>query len=303
MLALEVKNLSKNYGSTKALDNLSFSIKSKEKIALLGCNGAGKSTLLSLVMGLKKSTSGECLVLERNPEDPLNKKEVSFLPQSLNYPEHLKVKEILKVIGSHFKGSDSKDLIEELELTKLLNRQSYSLSGGERRKLGVALSLLRQPKLLIMDEPTASIDLIGKNKIYDVTKKHLENTGCTFIFSSHEMQEVEHLAERVIVLNKGEIVADGSVQEVKDLFGLRRVCFTSKASDLNFTEFEKHEIKEDVHTVYGKNSDLIVKSLFEQTKDFKDLRVFDTSLEEIFVNLWANKKQIKHQNYKDGSHG
>ena len=289
MSALELKKLSKNYGNTKALKNVSFNINSQERVALLGCNGAGKSTLLSIVMGLRKSTSGICNVLSRPPEDPINRKEVSFLPQSLNYPEHLKVKEILKVVGSHFSHIDYTALVEELELTQLLNRQSYNLSGGERRKVGIALSLLRDPKLLIMDEPTASIDLLGKNKIYQVTQKHLENKNCTFIFSSHEMQEVEHLADRVIVLNHGEVVADGSVQEVKDLFGLKRVSFSSSSEDLNFKEFDKHDVSENVHTIYGKDSDLIIKSLFSQTNEFKDLRVFETSLEEIFVNLWAGQ--------------
>ena len=289
MPALEVSNLSKNYAKTKALKDLNLTIQTKERIALLGCNGAGKSTFLSIVMGLRKSTKGQCRVLGRVPEDSMNKKEVSFLPQSLNYPEHLKVKEILKIIDLHFKGGTYDCLIEELELEKLLNKKSYCLSDGERRKIGVALSLLRNPKFLIMDEPTSSIDLLGKNKIYRVIKKHLQQKNCTFIFSSHEMQEVEDLANRVIVLNHGEVVADGSVQEVKDLFGLRRVSFES-IQNLNFSDFEKHEVKKNLHTIYGKDSDQIIRSLFSQTNDFKNLRVFETSLEEIFVNLWANTR-------------
>ena len=293
MSILEVKNLSKNYGNIKALKGLSFSIQTQEKIALLGCNGAGKSTLLSIVMGLRKNSSGDCTVLKRKPEDSMNKKEVSFLPQSLSYPEHLKVKEILKVIGAHFDQVDYDHLVVELELQKLLNRQSYNLSGGERRKVGVALSLLRKPKFLIMDEPTANIDLLGKNKIYTVIRNYLKNKNCTFIFSSHEMQEVEHLAERVIVLNHGKIVADGSVQEVKNLFGLKRVSFKSSHLDLDFSDFEKHEVQGNIHTIYGKNGDQIVKSIFSQTKDFKNLRIFETSLEEIFINLWANEENTK----------
>jgi len=291
MSIVEVNQLSKSYGKVEALKSLNFSVKNKEKVALLGCNGAGKSTLLSLLMGLKKPTSGDCFIFGKNPDHKDNRHNVSYLPQQLSYPEHIKVKEVLSTVSSHFPKKNIKGLIKDLGLSDLLNRQSYNLSGGERRKVGVALSLLRDPKLLIMDEPTANIDLLGKNKIYDTIEEYLKNNECGFIFSSHEMHEVERLAHRVIVLNHGEIIANGSVQEIKNMFGLKRVSFISDFKNFNFSDFEKYEITDgNIHTIFAKNSDEAIKSLFSQSHDFKDLMIFETSLEEIFVNLWADKK-------------
>ena len=295
MNAIKTNNLVKSYGSSIALKGVTLTVQKNEKIALLGCNGAGKSTLLSIVMGLKNQSSGSCAILGKKPNDFINKSKISFLPQNLNFPEELKVKEVFKIIKScksslNSKAKSTDSVVEDLDLTDLLNKKVSKLSGGEKRKVGLALSLIREPEITILDEPTANIDLLGKEKIYKALEKQLADKEGTLIFSSHEMKEVERLAKRVIVLNKGEVVADGSVNEIKSMFGLKKVTFKTDRSTslaLDFSAFKKYELSGDEHVVYGKDSDEILKSIFKQNIDFKDLKVFEPDLEEIFIKIWS----------------
>ncbi len=295
MNALKTNNLKKSYGSNIALNGITLTIERNEKIALLGCNGAGKSTLLSIVMGLKTQSSGACEVLGAKPNDFKNKSKINFLPQSLNFPEELKVKEVFKIVKSGENSSETKNksfqsIAEDLGISELLDKKTSKLSGGEKRKVGLALSLTREPEITILDEPTANIDLLGKEKIYKALEKQIRDKQGTLIFSSHEMKEVERLAKRVIVLNKGEVVADGSVDEIKSMFGLKKVTFKTSSStsdELNFSAFKKYEFHRHEHIVYGKNSDQILKSIFEQNIDFRDLKVFEPDLEEIFIKIWS----------------
>lgn len=285
---LKTLKLCKSYGEKKALLNIDLKVQAGERIALLGCNGAGKTSLINLIMGLKEPTSGEIKVFETTPFSKENKHRISYLPQFLSYPEHLKVKEIIYTIRKHFNQvSDSKALLKQLELDVLKDRIAHSLSGGEMRKVGVYLSLIRPPGLVIMDEPTASIDLLGKSNIYEAINEHLSLTNSTFIFSSHEMKEVEKMAQRVVVLNKGEVVADDSLEKIKNQFGLTEIKFKSEKSLIPIRHSVRSDKEKNTHSFFVKDSTEALKEIFSKYENINDLKLHEPSLDEIFIKLWS----------------
>lgn len=292
--ALYFNQVTKNYGTKCALKGVSLQIEPGEKVALLGCNGAGKSTLINLATGLRKQSSGEIKVLGQPATRGSTQEKLAYLPQVLKFPSYLKVKEIINVVERHFNSKLDPQLLLRLELTPLLNRYCSGLSGGEERKLGLALALVGQRPLLILDEPTANVDLVAKFEIHKILKENILSQKQAFLFSSHEMDEVEKLADRVIVLNQGQIVADGDVSHIKKSFGSMTVHFSSLSKEIFLESSTKIELKGHNadhaynYIVYGLNSDAIVKELVEKKIEFQNLSIEQTSLDEVFLKLWSH---------------
>jgi ABC-2 type transport system ATP-binding protein len=293
--ALYFNQVTKNYGLKCALKNISLHIEPGEKVALLGCNGAGKSTLINLATGLRKQTSGEIKVLGELATKSTTQEKLAYLPQVLKFPSYLKVKEVINVVERHFNTQLDPNLLHRLELTSLLGRYCSGLSGGEERKLGLALALVGQRPLLILDEPTANVDLVAKFEIHKILMENVLSQKQAFLFSSHEMDEVEKLADRVIVLNKGQIVADGDVAQIKRSFGSMTVHFSSLSKEIFLESSTKIELKghtpDQIYNfkVYGLNSDTIIKELVERKIEFQNLSVEQTSLDEVFLKLWSQR--------------
>ncbi|MCB0413690.1 MAG: ABC transporter ATP-binding protein [Bdellovibrionales bacterium] len=287
--ALEFNSVCKTYGDTKALDSVNLNIKPNEKVALLGCNGAGKSTFLNIATGLGLPSKGEVKILNQNPLSLKSRFQVSFLPQVLKFPSFLKVKDVIKVVEGHFNDNLLRTTLDRLRLTPFLNHYCHSLSGGEERKLSFALSLLGRRRFLILDEPTANIDILSKREVHELLKDHLKKEQGALLFSSHEMHEVEHLADRVVVLNQGRIIADGSVHQIKKSFSSTKVTFECAQEDLQFSTALKLERENKTYTLYGESGDDIVKELIQVTKSFYNLRVEPISLEEVFVKIWGQQ--------------
>ncbi len=290
--ALKFQNVSKKYGTQLALQNINVTIEPHEQVALLGCNGAGKSTFINLATGLRQQTSGDISVFDSKNLIPRVKSKIGYLPQVLKFPSYLKVKEIINVVEAHFNDKVLKDLLERLDLYRLMDRYCSGLSGGEERKLGLVLSLIGHRPLLILDEPTANVDLVAKSEIHKIIAEHIKDYNQSFLFSSHEMSEVEKLAKRVIVLNQGQIVADGNVQQIKQSFGSMTVKFSADSFDSILTSSTKIERQAVIdgtisYKIFGASSDKIIKEIIEREIDFKNLTVEQTSLDEVFLKLWS----------------
>lgn len=295
---LHFDRLSKSYGSKHALKNVSIEIQAGEKIALLGCNGAGKSTLLSIATGLRLPSAGHAKIFGQNPTANITQTKLAYLPQTLKFPSYLKVKEILNIVEAHFKTALNPALLERLELSSLKDRYCSGLSGGEERKLGLALALVGHRPFLILDEPTANVDLVAKHEIHKLLQEHVLEQNQAFLFSSHEMDEVEKLADRVIVLNHGQVVADDKVQNIKKTFGSMTVEFESETREINLKTTTKIEISDPKASdsltsfsvkAFGLNSDSIIQELVESKINFRNLKVEQTSLDEVFLKIWSGK--------------
>lgn len=227
---VEVRNLTKTYGRNKVLDNLNFSIYKGEIFGLVGPNGAGKSTFISILTGLSRPTSGDIAVKGFSVSRQKDKieKSIGFVPQDIAlYPMLSGLDNLNFWAGIYgLKGAVKKERIEEaLSIARLSDRATDRVdeySGGMRRRLNIAVALLHHPEILVMDEPTVGVDIQSRKYILDAVKR-FKNEGKTVIFSSHYMDEMESLCDRLAIIHKGEIRAIGTVSELLRVHGMRKI--------------------------------------------------------------------------------
>ena len=218
-MSIEIKNLLKTYGEQKAVNNISFKIEKGEIVGFLGPNGAGKSTTMKILTGYLKQNSGEAIVCGINvAEDPLaTKKKIGYLPELNALYYDMYVKEYLAFISEVHKIEDVKKKINSvIELTGLTvesKKKIGQLSKGYKQRVGLAAALIHDPEVLILDEPTSGLDPNQIIEIRDVIRKQGQNK--TVLFSSHILQEVEAICDRVIIINKGELVADDKLSNLQ----------------------------------------------------------------------------------------
>ncbi|MBV1943811.1 ABC transporter ATP-binding protein [Streptococcus parasuis] len=206
---IEVRALDKAIKGRTILSNISFEIKSGECVALIGPNGAGKTTLMSCLLGDRKATKGQVLLDGLAPRAQSNKEKVAVLPQENAIPTDLKVKELL-----HFFQAIYKDSLTDVEIDSLLcfspeqkNQLAGKLSGGQKRLLAFVICLIGKPKLLFLDEPTAGMDTSTRQRFWEIVHD-LKEKGVTIFYTSHYIEEVEHTAERILVLHQGRLLRD-----------------------------------------------------------------------------------------------
>lgn len=206
---LEVRALDKVIKGRTILSNISFEIKSGECVALIGPNGAGKTTLMSCLLGDRKATKGQVLLDGLAPQAQSNKETVAVLPQENAIPTDLKVKELLRFFQAIYKDS-----LTEVEIDSLLcfspeqkNQLAGKLSGGQKRLLAFVICLIGKPKLLFLDEPTAGMDTSTRQRFWEIVHE-LKDQGVTIFYTSHYIEEVEHTAERILVLHQGRLLRD-----------------------------------------------------------------------------------------------
>ncbi|HEM4257391.1 ABC transporter ATP-binding protein [Streptococcus suis] len=206
---IEVRALDKVIKGRTILSDISFEIKSGECVALIGPNGAGKTTLMSCLLGDRKVTKGQVLLDGLAPQARSNKETVAVLPQENAIPTDLKVKELLRFFQAIYKDS-----LTDVEIDSLLcfspeqkNQLAGKLSGGQKRLLAFVICLIGKPKLLFLDEPTAGMDTSTRQRFWEIVHE-LKEKGVTIFYTSHYIEEVEHTAERILVLHQGRLLRD-----------------------------------------------------------------------------------------------
>lgn len=209
MKLIEVKKLSKSIRGKEILANISFDIEEGDCVALIGPNGAGKTTLMDCLLGDKFLTSGQALVKGLKPTDNRLKEMVAILPQENTVVGDLKVKELLAFFRSIYPNSLSEEEIDTLLgfSDKQKNQLASKLSGGQKRLFSFILALIGRPKILFLDEPTSAMDTSTRQHFWEIVDQ-LKKQGVTIVYSSHYIEEVEHTADRILVLHKGELIRD-----------------------------------------------------------------------------------------------
>ncbi|WP_051718089.1 ABC transporter ATP-binding protein [Streptomyces megasporus] len=276
--------VTRRYGDHTALDAVDFEIRQGELLGLLGPNGAGKSTLVSLLTGLKQVTSGRCELFGGDPRRPENRLRIGVTPQETGLPETLRVAEVVDFVAAHYPDPENRDeLLERFGLSALARRQTGGMSGGEKRRLAVALAFVGRPRLVFLDEPTTGLDVESRKALWDrVAEFHAD--GGTVLLTSHYLEEIEALAERVVVLGRGRVLADDSVDAIRGLVRVHRVSLT--AGDLPELPGVVGEHREDgrVHLMTG-DPDQLVRELVKREVAFSGLEIRPTSLEEAFLTI------------------
>ena len=284
---IKITNLTKTYGDKKALDNLSLEIKEGSIFGLLGVNGAGKTTLLSILNGLFDADSGEIEMFGFNMKN--HKKEIkdlsSIIPQNLAFYENLSVKENLDFFGDIQKSTkeDYEKAVEVNSLNTLLNQKASTLSGGQKRRLNIAIGLLNNPKVIYFDEPTVGVDPKTRNEILDSIKGY-KKLGITVIYTSHYMTEIERICDEVAIINEGKLIEQDSLENL----------LTNKISDSVSVEVIYSDVLKsldvdfiDENSIGTKESELssLLELLKKNDVSVKQIRYGSTNLEKHFLDI------------------
>ena len=283
---IEIKNINKQINKKRILNNISFDIFEGDCVALIGPNGAGKTTLMNCLLGNKFIDSGSIKINNLQPTNNNLKKSVNVLPQENVVPQKLKVKELIDFVKKLYKDHLSDEEIDNLLRfdSKLKETFASKLSGGQRRLLSFVLSLIGKPSILFLDEPTAGMDTSTRIRFWEIVNT-LKNDGLTIIYSSHYIEEVEHTADRILVLNKGELIRDTTphamrAEEVEKFFTLP-IKFLEVIE--NNPEIYNLEIKRDSFNFLTKKTDLIWNTLQKSGCTLNDLEIQNrTLLDSIF---------------------
>ena len=283
---IEIKNINKQINKKRILNNISFDIFEGDCVALIGPNGAGKTTLMNCLLGNKFVDSGSIKINNLQPTNNTLKKSVNVLPQENVVPQKLKVKELIDFVKKLYKDHLSDEEIDNLLRfdNKLKETFASKLSGGQRRLLSFVLSLIGKPSILFLDEPTAGMDTSTRIRFWEIVNT-LKNDGLTIIYSSHYIEEVEHTADRILVLNKGELIRDTTphamrAEEVEKFFTLP-IKFLEVIE--NNSEIYNLEIKRDSFNFLTKKTDLIWNTLQKSGCTLNDLEIQNrTLLDSIF---------------------
>lgn len=215
-VSIKAQNISRISGSKTVLDNISFTVRKGEVFGLLGHNGAGKSTTIDCLLGLKKVQKGSVSILNKDPRK--NRKiifeKIGVQFQSSNYPNNIKVKEICEEMSALYKNSANyNELLSKFNLYKFKDKQVDKLSGGEKQKLSLVLSLIQNPEIIFLDELTTGLDVVARREVWKVLKD-LKKRGITIFLTSHYMDEVEELCDTICILKEGRIVVKGELNRV-----------------------------------------------------------------------------------------
>jgi ABC-2 type transport system ATP-binding protein len=226
--AIEVENLVKTYGENRAVDGISFSVGEGEVFAILGPNGAGKSTTVEILEGHRERSSGSVSVLGGDPATGGRsfRDRIGIVLQTAGIDRELTVREVLNFYGAAYSSRRSTDeLIELVELVEKADDRVSTLSGGQQRRVDLALGLVGDPELIFLDEPTTGFDPAARRRSWDLIS-NLRSLGCTIVLTTHYLDEAEHLADRVAVLAGGTIVAEGTPASLRSSFGTEtRISF------------------------------------------------------------------------------
>jgi ABC-2 type transport system ATP-binding protein len=309
MFPIEISNVKKSYGPLKAVDGVSFSVKEGEIFSLLGPNGAGKTTLIEILEGLRKLDEGEVKVLGLDPwqnGDSLHKK-IGVMPQNFSFADKSTPKEAIRYYSKLFGVRVNEDqIISEVLLEDAVNTLFENLSGGQKQKMGLALSLVNSPELLFLDEPTTGLDPNARRAVWDVIRK-LKASGKTIMLTTHYLEEAEHLADRVAIMNRGHIIATGTCDEIIRTFGSGEVLEVRGRNELANYLKENTKLRisydplgkvrvslEQEHDAY-----LALAAIEESGLGWSDLRTKQDSLEDVFVKLVGGvieeHGEIKHE--------
>ena len=218
MNIITINNVCKNYKSKKALDCVSLEIKNGELFGLLGVNGAGKTTLIKILCGLTKKSSGSITISDYDLDKEMDKiKEIiDISPQETSVANNLTVKENLEFFANIYGKNNTADIdeiVETFKLGEVLNQKAKTLSGGFKRRLSIAIALISKPKILFLDEPTLGLDVFARRELWNIIRKLKNNI--TIILTSHYLEEVENLCDRVAILSNGELLKTGTVKQLK----------------------------------------------------------------------------------------
>lgn len=299
---VRIQDLRKTYGDIVAIDGISFTVKRGEIFGLLGPNGAGKTTTLECLEGLRQADGGTLDILGVNPgrDQRSLRNLIGVQLQTSALPDSMTVTEAMRFFCAYHGVAPRTDLIERMGLGPKRSTQYHQLSTGQQRRLALALAVAPQPPLIILDEPTAGLDVESRSELHSMMKE-LQSQGTTIMLATHDMAEAEKMADRVAILLRGKIVAEGSPQHLTAAGdGMTKVSVRSERSLLqqngaHFPAVQQRSAHEEYAVFYSIDPGPTVSGILDYLQDkgdrLIDLRVERPSLEERFLEITGNGGQ------------
>ena len=298
-IVASLEAVNKNYGSIRALVDVNFRVHAGEIVALLGPNGAGKTTAVKLLLGLLQPNNGRVRVFGGDPTNPENRMRTGAMLQVGRVPETLRVSEHIDLFSSYYeKPLPVADVLAAAGLEKISDRKFGDLSGGQKQRVLFALAICGDPDLLFLDEPTVGLDVEARRMLWDEIR-HLVSRGKTVVLTTHYLQEADALADRVAVINKGEIIAEGTPATIKAQTAGKKIrCITS----LNIhalrqipgvTEVTEDRDAVEIHTGIAEP---VLRELLARDASLSGLEVTSAGLEEAFLALTQDTSRNGNSN-------
>ncbi len=290
--AIDLRGVHRSFGQVRAVDGIDLRIELGEIAALLGPNGAGKTTTIDMILGLGMPDEGTVGVLGMSPADAVSRGLISAVMQTGGLLRDLTVRETVRLTASVFAQSLPVDeVLERAGITGIADRLVGKCSGGEQQRLRFALALLPDPALMALDEPTAGMDVEGRRDFWAAIRRDAER-GRTVLFATHYLEEADAYADRVILLRHGQIVADGTAAEVRNLSSGRSVRATLAGADTAALErlpgVRSVEVRGDRVLIQTTDSDAVARYLLTSTAA-TDLEVVAQNLEDAFLALTGDE--------------
>ncbi|TVX88411.1 ABC transporter ATP-binding protein [Paenibacillus agilis] len=292
--AIECKNVVKQFGDFRAVDDMNLAFEKGKISALLGPNGAGKTTAISMMLGLMRPTSGEIQVLGMPAGTKELRQRVGALTQDVRAADGLKVKEVLELFRSYYRNPMSLERLLDISgLHGDVKRKAASLSGGQRRRLAFAQSLAGNPDLILLDEPTVAMDIEARGRFWE-TIRALAGDGRTVLLTTHYLEEADAVADHIAVIAQGKVVAEGAPEKLKAQTALRTISFRATNAPeeqvwLTLPGVEKAECNGERIRLHAQQTDELLFTLMQSKWGVTDIEVQSASLEDTFRSLTASQ--------------
>ena len=292
---IEIRDLSKIYaGGVEALRGVSFDVGPGEAFGLLGPNGAGKSTTIDMLLGLLPPDTGRVSLFGMTPADAIQAGAIGAMLQTGSIIRDLNVRELITMMAALY--PDPLGVDEVLALTgieDLAGRRAHKLSGGQTQRVRFALALVSDPDVLVLDEPTVAMDVEGRHAFW-TTMRRYATAGKTVVFATHYLEEADAYADRIILMARGEIVADGPATEIKATVGTRTIRATLPGADLGelgrLPGVIRAEHRGEAVLLNCADSDAAVRALLAGHPEARDIEISGAGLEQAFLQLTANNE-------------
>ncbi|MEV6669465.1 ABC transporter ATP-binding protein [Streptomyces sp. NPDC051162] len=284
------ENVSKSYGDVRAVADLDLQLHAGETVALLGPNGAGKSSTLDLLLGLRTPDAGRVELFGTSPQEAIGQGKVGAMLQSGGLMEEVKVRELVKLACDlHPRAYPVQEVLEKADLTEIADRMVNKLSGGQEQRVRFALATAGANELVVLDEPTTGMDVSARQAFWSVMREQARE-GRAVLFATHYLEEADAIADRVIVLHRGRVLADGSAAEIKAKAGARRIVFDldghiGEAALRELPFLSSLEVSGRTVRIQSHDADATVHALYGLGLYPRNLEVAGLGLEQAFIAI------------------
>lgn len=294
----QLQNVVKRYGQVAALDGVNLQLHPGELLALLGPNGAGKSTAVSLLLGLQRADGGRATLFGLDPQCLAARRRIGVMLQEAALQQSLRVDELIRLTRSYYpRPREFGDIALLAGVEELLPRRYGKLSGGQKRRVQFALAICGDPQILFLDEPTVGLDLGARTAMWK-TLRTLVADGCAVVLTTHYLEEAEALADRVAVLARGRIIAEGSVDAIRAHVAQRRIrCISTLTAETlrGWPEVAQAEREGEHLRIFARDAEAVLRRLLAADPELRELEVRRAGLAEAFVEITESRESERKE--------